>query len=106
MERLNARKSYQMKQAEAMSVYHGFQFAGWHQLTAGLHFTHHIVDDAGITYKAAHYDHGNAVAVADVDGDKLLDIYWTTQMGYNHLWKNLGKRQIRGYYTEKQELAW
>jgi hypothetical protein len=89
VERLNARKSFQIKQAEDMSIYHDFQFADAIG-DSGIKFVHHIVDDAGVTYKAAHYDHGNAVAVADVDGDNLLDIYWTTQMGYNHLWKNLG----------------
>ena len=89
MERLMARKDYQLKQAETMSVYHGFEFSDGIS-ESGIRFSHHIVDDAGFSYKAAHYDHGNAVAIADVDGDNLPDIYWTTQMGYNHLWRNLG----------------
>ncbi len=37
-----------------------------------------------------HYDHGNGIAVADVDGDGLPDIYFTNQIGGNQLWKNLG----------------
>ena len=89
MERLMARKDYQLKQAETMSVYHGFEFSDGIS-ESGIRFSHHIVDDAGVSYKAAHYDHGNAVAIADIDGDNLPDIYWTTQMGYNHLWRNLG----------------
>src|SRR2546430_11285609 len=36
--------------------------------------SHRIVDDAGLYYKAVHYDHGNGVAIADVDGDGLYDI--------------------------------
>ena len=37
-----------------------------------------------------HYDHGNGVAVADVDGDGLDDLYFVTQVGANELWRNLG----------------
>jgi hypothetical protein len=48
------------------------------------------VDDAGKTYKAAHYDHGNGLAVADVDGDGLVDIYFVNQVGGSQLWRNLG----------------
>ena len=53
-------------------------------------FRHRIVSDAGRTYKAVHYDHGNGLAVADVDGDGLPDLYFTTQVGTNELWRNLG----------------
>lgn len=41
-------------------------------------------------FKAAHYDHGTGVAVADVDGDDLLDIYFVCQLGRNQLWRNRG----------------
>jgi hypothetical protein len=41
-------------------------------------------------YKPVHYDHGNGLAVADVDGDGLPDIYFTTQLGTNQLWRNVG----------------
>src|SRR5206468_3102672 len=56
----------------------------------GITFTHRIVDDAGRTYKAAHYDHGNGIAMADVDGDGRLDVYFVNQVGGNELWRNLG----------------
>jgi hypothetical protein len=45
------------------------------------------VDDAGKTYKQVHYDHGNGIAVADVDGDGLYDICFANQVGGNELWK-------------------
>ena len=48
------------------------------------------MDDAGKAHKSVHYDHGSGVAVADVDGDGLLDIYFVTQLGGNALYRNLG----------------
>jgi enediyne biosynthesis protein E4 len=57
---------------------------------SGITFVHQIVDDAGKTYKAAHYDHGNGVAAADVDGDGRIDLYFTSQLGGNELWLNRG----------------
>jgi len=58
--------------------------------SSGITFEHHIVDDAGKDWKPAHYDHGNALAVADVDGDGRPDLYFVTQLGENQLWRNLG----------------
>ena len=57
---------------------------------SGITFLNHIVADAGKDYEAAHYDHGNGLAAADVDGDGLLDVYFLTQAGPNELWRNLG----------------
>ena len=37
-----------------------------------------------------HYDHGNGVVAADVDGDGRPDLYFLTQLGSNELWRNLG----------------
>ena len=75
-------------------VFHGFLFED-RQPGSGITFAHQIVDDAGKTYKAAHYDHGNGIAVADVDGDGLVDVYFTSQLGGNELWKNLGGGKFR-----------
>jgi enediyne biosynthesis protein E4 len=72
-----------------VSTFHDFQFTD-RVAESGITFRHGIVDDAGRTYKAAHYDHGNGMAVADVDGDGLLDLYFTSQVGGNELWRNLG----------------
>ena len=41
----------------------------------------HIEEDAGKHYKSVHYDHGDGIAVADVDGDGLYDIYFLSQVG-------------------------
>ena len=72
-----------------VSAFHDFQFTN-RVAESGITFKHGIVDDAGRTYKAAHYDHGNGMAIADVDGDGRLDIYFTSQVGGNQLWRNLG----------------
>ena len=61
---------------------------------------HHAVEDAGKHYKAVHYDHGNGIAVADVDGDGLYDIYFVNQVGGNQLWKNLGGGRFKDITKE------
>jgi hypothetical protein len=82
-------KNEQLKAIATVGAFHDFQFTN-RVAESGITFRHHIVDDAGRTYKAAHYDHGNGIAVADVDGDGLLDIYFVSQTGGNELWRNLG----------------
>src|SRR5262245_64811254 len=72
-----------------MTAFHDFQFTD-RLAESGITFVHHPVPDAGKTYKAAHYDHGNGLAIADVDGDGLIDIYFLNQVGGNQLWKNVG----------------
>jgi enediyne biosynthesis protein E4 len=79
----------QVKSMAGVTAFHNFQFTD-RLAASGITFKHRIVDDAGKTYKAAHYDHGNGIAVADVDGDGLTDIYFVSQVGGNQLWKNLG----------------
>ena len=79
----------QRKAMSGVSAFHDFQFTD-RVAESGITFKHGIVDDAGRTYKAAHYDHGNGMAIADVDGDGRLDIYFTSQVGGNQLWRNLG----------------
>jgi enediyne biosynthesis protein E4 len=79
----------QIKATAGAAVFHDFQFTD-RIAESGISFKHRIVDDAGKTYKAAHYDHGNGMAIADVDGDGLFDIYFVSQVGGNQLWKNVG----------------
>jgi enediyne biosynthesis protein E4 len=79
----------QAKAASALAAFHDFSFTD-RQAESGISFRHRVVDDAGKTYKAAHYDHGNGMAIADVDGDGRLDIYFVNQVGGNQLWRNAG----------------
>ena len=65
-----------------VTAFHDFQFTD-RLAESGITFKHRIVDDAGKTYKAAHYDHGNGIAIADVDGDGLA----------RHLLRQPGRRQ-------------
>jgi hypothetical protein len=89
LSQLGLRTQLQQEQAKDKDTFYGFQFED--QISkSGIRFRHNIVDDAGLSYKAAHYDHGNGIAVADVDGDGLLDLYFTTQLGVNQLWRNRG----------------
>jgi hypothetical protein len=75
--------------AARSSVVHDFRFTDRRQ-ASGITFQHRIVDDAGKVYKLVHYDHGNGLCAADVDGDGLPDLYFVTQRGTNELWRNLG----------------
>ncbi len=83
------RRQAQLRTAGDFDVFHDFRFTD-RVAESGITFVHRIVSDAGRTYKAVHYDHGNGVAVADVDGDGLDDLYFVTQVGANGLWRNLG----------------
>jgi hypothetical protein len=75
--------------AARSSVLHDFRFTDRSD-ASGITFENRIVDDAGKSYKLAHYDHGSGLCAADVDGDGLPDLYFVTQLGTNELWKNLG----------------
>jgi enediyne biosynthesis protein E4 len=77
-----------------LGIFHDFRFTD-RVGESGITFVHQIVDDAGKTYKPAHYDHGNGIAVADVDGDGKYDVYFTNQLGGNELWKNLGNGRFQ-----------
>jgi len=91
---LEARGKAQIEAAKKYAVFHGFRFTD-RQAESGITFRHRIVSDAGRTYKAVHYDHGNGIAAADVDGDGLADLYFVNQVGGNQLWKNLGGGKFR-----------
>ena len=67
---------------------------------SGITFVNHIVDDSASDYKPCHYDHGAGIAVADVDGDGLYDIYFLSPTGGNELWKNLGGGKFKNITAE------
>ena len=86
---LRHRKEEQEKQALEYKPFHDFKFVD-RLPESGITFKNSVTDDSKKNYKANHYDHGNGLAVADVDGDGLYDIYFVNQMGCNELWRNLG----------------
>ncbi len=92
---MDARRQLQLASSSRFDVFHEFQFTDT-LVESGITFENKVVDDAGKHHKPVHYDHGNGIAVADVDGDGLLDVYFSTQLGSNALWRNLGK----GKFTE------
>jgi len=55
---LDKRSQQQVLVAQAMKVFHQFQFTD-RIVESRIRFENQIVDDAGKAYKAAHYDHGN-----------------------------------------------
>ena len=83
------RKEAQIEAAKQFKVFYQFQFAD-NLKESGITFRYHAVDDITKHMRMGHYDHGSAVAVADVDGDGLYDVYFVNQVGGNELWKNLG----------------
>jgi hypothetical protein len=100
---LDQLRAEQIKAASGVAAFHDFQFSD-RQAESGLAFRHRVVDDAGKTYKAAHYDHGNGMAIADVDGDGLSDIYFVNQVGGNQLWRNAGSGRFENI-TESAGVA-
>ena len=90
--------------AAASSVVHDFRFTDRRD-ASGITFQHHIVDDAGKTYKLAHYDHGDGVCAADIDGNGLPDLYFLTQLGSNKLWLNQGGGRFTNG-TDSAGLRW
>lgn len=96
LRQMDARKRYQAARVQRYEAYRGFQFVD-RRSESGIAFEHHAVDDAGRTYQAAHYDHGNGLAVADVDGDGRLDLYFTTQLGSNALWRAIAPGKFEDF---------
>ena len=62
--------------------------------------------DLGKYYKATHYDHGTGVAVADVDGDGALDLYFVNQAGTNALYRNLGGGRFEDVTARAGRRGW
>ncbi len=90
---LASRGQHQLEAARDYKMFWRFGFSD--QLRrSGITFRNRVVDDSGKSHIPVHYDHGNGIAVADVNGDGLGDIYFPNQVGGNQLWKNLGSIQF------------
>ena len=77
---LEENRARQVEAAKSWSTFHDFTFTDRAD-ESGIRFDHHPVDDAAKNYMAVHYDHGNGIAAADVDGDGRTDIYLVDQLG-------------------------
>jgi enediyne biosynthesis protein E4 len=86
---LAARKAAQERAGQTISVFKDFKFSDG-LARNGITFRHRVVDEAGKHFRPNHYDHGTAIAAADVDNDGRIDLYFVSQRGGNELWRNLG----------------
>ena len=86
---VDTRREMQLATAARFRAFVGFAFTD-RRRESGIGFVNVTTADTGKNYRPSHYDHGNGVAAADVDGDGLADIYFSNQVGANELWRNLG----------------
>src|SRR6185369_10949927 len=84
-----ARRDEQRTTERALRALHAFRFSD-RLGAAGIPFLNRASEDITRYFRPTHYDHGTAVAAADVDGDGRTDLYFVNQAGPNGLYRNLG----------------
>ncbi|HYV20397.1 MAG TPA: FG-GAP-like repeat-containing protein [Verrucomicrobiae bacterium] len=84
-----ARRNEQQAAANGLRAPHAFRFTD-RLGAAGIPFLNKASEDITRYFRPTHYDHGTAVAAADVDGDGRTDLYFVNQAGPNGLYRNLG----------------
>jgi hypothetical protein len=100
---LQSRRAAQLRTTGQFDVDHDFRFTNW-LAGSGITFENIVTADGRKDHKGVHYDHGNGLAVADVDLDGRLDLYFMTQIGSNELWRNLGDGRFENI-TERAGVA-
>ena len=101
---VETRRARQLESRDLFETFIDFSFADRREET-GITFANVSTSDTGKRYKASHYDHGNGIAVADADGDGLLDIYFSNMAGGNELWRNAGSGRFEAAPSEVLALS-
>src|SRR5436189_816544 len=59
--------------------------------TSGVTFANTLPEDSAVNIvNYLYYYNGGGVAAGDIDGDGLIDLYFTSNLGRNRLYRNLG----------------
>jgi len=59
--------------------------------TTGITFANTVPEDSAVNIVSyLYYYNGGGVAAGDIDGDGLVDLYFTSNLGSNRLYRNLG----------------
>ena len=100
---LKQRAASQSAALQGTEVFHDFHLTDQIE-GSGISFRNQILDEQRSRLQVNHFDHGNGICVADVDGDGLQDLYLVNQAGHNSLCRNLGGAKFEDI-TEKAGVA-
>jgi len=65
----------------------------------GITFANTVPEDSAVNIvNYLYYYNGGGVAAGDIDGDGLIDLYFTSNLGSNRLYPQLGQFSVRGYH--------